>query len=1827
MSSESLKMNLEGNLQEDHFLCQALLDQGVLKSLQVSPATTVEDINEAVTYFLKAIEMSKKEPSTHSLVFNASVLYFRTVRPLLQPGRCSELVPSLKQVVESLEEVGDQDHSWRAELSIELVKCLLDSGQVEDAASFAKVTETFIKSHSGHLYPRLYALQVRHKLAEDDLLREASEECTTLKVIYKIKEIKRWMEVNEKTPTEDEAVKLKEIFSLLVDSAELTGAPVNSSHPESSTRIQLCDRVDFLLELAFLSLQMKHRNVAADCLKQLNLARELNTEQSILMECLDCEINILKRDPKMNNYSRASVEARLKEIDKLDQLLQAAVREDRPRAVQAVCATQWNFCLPLLQHNLRKRIKTPLLKLAQVLEDMQSMLLEVRCGVHSELAVIMEEEGDMEASRTHLQKAMMLDNGTQKERLSSAFQLLQLGSPLHQTPDCPEGKAAMLMQQVRDIPSQHSTERHPILVSIGLLLAPNDFQSLMDAESTSTSTVPIGSTGSELMASLAAKAQHHSICVERLNGYLDRQRKDQDHTVRVKLWAMLAKTARKQEVWDVCRAACRFCLLYDDGPSKRSKTKEHKSSGEKSSAESHHPRRGNENSVHSLRLFAEVCFISAEATVHKLFEEGVQLNSPAVPPQGKVGGVTEEDPHWVVYRDWISALSSYATSGFLRGGEIGVEIGESWLVENAAVYLWNYNHHVLTAGEYHFLLPTFQNLVEMFQRMKTIRNHTLYVILCDAVARGLIQPLVARDCSKTSGESRTEKGIKPTASTSSVRLDNAALQEVQRASELCDYALSTSSGHLTGETVPVAVRKQVLTTWMQIKKLLPQQWKKALSTSTLEIFKKSENDEDAAMNRVLVGLEMLHSNKNPGHKNFLDPSPSALADMASECSWSDAVVELQVWCQLAAVCHNVNDHSLVLRCTQTALQLEEAAAKCLSTTPCLLYGPTAVNEMLSSAACLRGLSLVCKSNGSPDSYREALNVFLSAVSFAEKADSRELCVTAAGHFWNNCLPLTQSLRDRWWMKEHLEKILNALSHTSKNNKHNKKRGLVTFSEMPHETPKNEATNDDKELCLRAAITGLLVCIQNDKEEYACSLQLLDKTLREMPGTKHRLPLLEYRILQKARLGESIEHDIQMLSDENGQCCSLMWHKAALFAITLNQQLTCYQKAFTTLMSTESQWQKVEFLLEFGEWLYCHNFPTSEAQNQVQLAIDILHLGPEQASEPDDRNLKTETYEDILGVHGQFTKNLSSLKEVCRLDQLVGAHTLLAIMSDRASSQHQHNLLLAFTFVLQILQQTIPLKKGQSCAVMDQSLPSTTKEWAEYICPEEARQILKTTSSPQCINKHSIVKPNQSLFFLRLLEKELRSLSLDHLTLPILHLAEIIAHDLLERQSLSDLYRLRIVNTCAELGFDSHPSYQGKLPSLSKIPVPEQIKCHKDMMYSQETGILTRKYNQRAKLGEEIFSERLSEDVSSQNIWREKAEVCLSLGLYQSARQLLVEAQMVAKEFGDKSVEAKTLISLAAIACEEQKYATAMIVLDKAQILKGDHDFWYHLTLIRVTAVVGQQEEDWQTKVGQIIKQGCEALQLIAGLQVNRAIELRFMITSLEKRGAVECIKAIAKAPPAEAFSTEDVERLMAACDTLSASADALTKLNYGQKAAEAHRDCANGLRLLSSKVNDVEEKHRYLIDAVSQMQLAVSLQEHVVLRDQRLFVSQESFDSSMNSIRKLLQVQLGYAELCLDVLEEHCSEQKRKALSCVKKTSAEIAVEEFTRSSPQPGSTEMEWQTTVRTLGQTILSLLAAANFQTLDNMEIKAHCLSLMEKYRRLTAAQEELLGSNISS
>ncbi|XP_044228761.1 cilia- and flagella-associated protein 46 isoform X1 [Thunnus albacares] len=1861
ISAACLKMYFEGNPPANQFMCRAYLCQGQQKT---PPATgSVEDFEEAVLYFLKAIEISKHEPRYHFMVFNASVLYFQTVRPLLQPGRCLHLVSSLRQVVQSLEEVADQDHSWRAELMMHLIESLVDSGKMEDAGSFAKVTEEFIKTHTPHLYPKLFTLLVQHKLSENDILLEMSRQCTTLAIIYKIQQFKSGLEeIKEDELAKKDSDKLEEIFHLLVDCTKASSMPVNSISLQI-TPIQPADRVSFLLELALLALQAKHQKVAADCLKELKSVEEASIGQRIIMECINCEINLLKKEAKMNDYSKASVEARLKEIGKLDQWLQTAVREGDPRAVQAVCATQWSFCLPLLQHNLRRRIKTPLLRVAQILEDTQSMLLETRCQVHSELAVIEEEEGRLEASLTHLQKAMLLDNGTQQESLSSAFRLLQLRGTLYQTPSQTEDKAAMLMQQARDLKPEDNTDSRPILVDVGLLLAPAYFQMVLDADN--TSKVPVGSVGSGPAAQLSAEAQHHSASVQMVDGHLARQAENTDNTERVKLWATLVKTARKQEVWDVCRAACRFCLLYDDGRWKISKADNCRCSEEESCAECLHGCDGSQSSMRSLlRLLAEIYFISAEATIQKLQTKGVQLNSPAVPQQERGVCVSEEDPDWIIYRDWIQALSAYATSNFLRAAELGAEIREPWVTANAAIYLWNYSNHLLAAGEYQRLLPTFQSLVEMLRKTEYTGNRALFVLLCDAVARGLIQPLCGPDSGEPAptgdkGKNRTEKGMEKAASVQGVFLDPAALQDVRKALELCDYALRMSNCNISGETVPIAARKQVVATWVQLKRLLQQQIGSKMDTDD-----ECKNEEVLAMTRVLVGVEMLQCNRNPRHMEFSVPSFSTLVSMASECSWNDAVVELQVWCQLAAFCHYAKDHSLVLLCTKNALQLEEAAAKCLNTMPCVLYGLPAVNEMLSSAACMSGLSLIHESSGDLQSYREAMNMLLFSVSYAEKAENPALCVAAARHYWNTCLPLTHTPEERCQLKEPLEKILNALVHTNTKhkNKHGKVKGLLTLTALRLGSSKPEASKEG-DLILKVEIYSLLLHIHIDRADWKGALQLLDKAIGDLPHTRHRLPLLKHRIQVKARLGESVLMDMQKLQHEGEQCCSFMWHRAALCASNITQQLTYYQKSITSLLSAETQCQKVSLLLEFGEWLYCHNFPKANAQHQVQWAIDILlHMETKQAEGPEDksenRNTSSVKCESLVGVQGlSFTQSLSNLREVQRLDSLVRAHTLLAVMADRTSPEHQLNLLRAYTFVLLIWQVSMAVvceisselaksqpsqpppsagsKKGKDKGkgkkvkdpppadekpkpvVLDQALPSTPGDWARYICPDQAREIFRTNSNPQCINIHSITKQTQSLFYLNLLEKELHSLSLSHLTLPILHLAEAFAHDLLDRRSLSDLYRLRIVRTCYLLGMETHSPYHEKLLNLSRIQEQEQMGSYKAMALSQERRKL---HNQKAEMDEKAGSWRQSMDVCAQDIWLDKAEVCLSMGLYQPARKLLAESHLVAVELGDQIAMARSLLSLATLACEEQNYAQALILLDKAQALGGDEEFWYQLTLTKVRAVVGQRDQDAQTKTDQIIKQGCGALKLVLEQRVNRLPELTFLITSLEMRGAIECICATGDTEPGETHCTEAVQRLIAACDKLKQCASGFTKLNYREQAAKSNAECARGLRVLANCTTDTQEKWRFLLNGLSHIQFAITEQEHVVLNAQSLLPAQEeSHGLSLLAMRRRLRLRLALADFCLAMLEEHCEEEKRQALARERKTSAQIALEEFTHCTPEPNSVEQDWLSVGSTLGQLTLGQLAAVSAHSLDNMETRARCLGLIGKNLRLLAAQED--------
>ena len=80
-----------------------------------------------------------------------------------------------------------------------------------------------------------------------------------------------------------------------------------------------------------------------------------------------------------------------------------------------------------------------------------------------------------------------------------------------------------------------------------------------------------------------------------------------------------------------------------------------------------------------------------------------------------------EDVHIVlslfINSDWISSLSEDALSCFLRAAELGIELGEAWIVCSAAAYVWNYSNHILANNRHKEMIEPFQKILESFKKV------------------------------------------------------------------------------------------------------------------------------------------------------------------------------------------------------------------------------------------------------------------------------------------------------------------------------------------------------------------------------------------------------------------------------------------------------------------------------------------------------------------------------------------------------------------------------------------------------------------------------------------------------------------------------------------------------------------------------------------------------------------------------------------------------------------------------------------------------------------------------------------------------------------------------------------------------------------------------------------------------------------------------------------------------------------------------------------------------------------------------------------------------
>ncbi|XP_054975087.1 cilia- and flagella-associated protein 46 [Sorex araneus] len=1433
----------------------------------------LEEFENCVTEYMKVVSFAKAEPRYYFLVYNASVLYWQMVRPFLKPGYHHHVIPSLSHIVSVLNQT-EEDTEWRAELMLALLECYLQAGKMEEASKFCSITAPFIKDYVPQRYRQIFALMVQHELMDEHQLKEETKDSISLFVTFHLNQIRAKLEKGE--VPEDFMETLEQSHKQL----DLYNHETFPSVKEEKTLL--------LFELAHLALVLKCQKIVSNCLSDLRMISGTDPGKLIEIECLEGELEALSLESEMMSYMRSAVEAQLSITRQLDVALKQALRLGDPRVIHVVCATQWNLCLPLLQHSLRTRLRGPLSTIAHVLERMDSLMLQLRCQVHMELAHIEEDEDRLELAMEHLRKALRLDSlGLYQEQLQLSLRQLHLCTTLYQTPERAEDRAILAIEQAKKAtPKDSVRKKRALLVNAGLALAPDTFQIVLDSENEAKV-----STGKHRgrFTHLFAKARHHIICVEKAAGHL-RRLGNKNNQERIWIWTELVKVARKQGVWDVCRTACHFCLLYDSIKAK------------KLEAPAGRKRRGQEDplleaqtqsdlivlSPELKRKFAEVGFICGEATIQLLQAEGVKLNDSPQPPadlsQHAAGFVLEspeDNEEWLLYSTWITNLSQLAMSSWLRAAEIGRELQEPWIVQNATAYVLNHNYHLLVAGRQRELVGALHQLLGIIKSVGRCGDPLIEASVCNNLARGLILSWIPAH--------PPERSRKPVRSNlQHVPLDANAASEIGTAVEVCELALSLSGGAVPGEDIPVQVRQQLIATWVKAKQLLQQQIGPRLGPE------EGTSEKVSTVSRVLVALEMFSCN-GLGLMDFTVPPLAQAVSMASECNWTDPVVELQAYMRLAHFAYAARSHELTVSCAQRAVQMAITLLRVTNPAEVPLLA-----EMLSSTCYVQGRSVIENMKGQKRLRHVAARAFLEGVRFAGIAESSALVLLGARLFWNSWLPMLDSAASRKMCRSGLQKVINIINRTEA--KKPKKRKILLLHQWPTADFQSGGSSDgyflpgaEEDLTLRAALYGLLFHSYADNEDWAGGLKVLGEAAQVLPRTPHRLLIFKHMIIVKAKLGQNFLMEIQKFKDESEDYVAHMWYRLALNSKNIHGQMMCYQNAIQALQRPESRWQKVDYILEFSKWLYYRQFPLDNVVFLLKWAISILlRMGPtrevpEQAgpgSRPGGPRVTEEPPEkaESQTPSPSCWERLSSVRQ---LEALARAHTLLALVATAASPHHEDHCLLACAFFqhiwkvsLRAVQQTISEQKTRAvgsthAAVSSQSLsnkrerdkrkerergkeektkeqskelkpsqsltpakhledlPASTTEWASYSCPVEVVSVLQMDRSDFTVNAVSIPKPTYTLYYVDQLVKALQKLSLHQLTVPLLQLGVLIADSVLENQSIRDLYHLRLALVCTELGLKEAAAQHEDVVGQVYITEAEQASCRKEMALRKE----------------------------------------------------------------------------------------------------------------------------------------------------------------------------------------------------------------------------------------------------------------------------------------------------------------------------------------------------------------------------------------------------------
>jgi len=365
-----------------------------------------------------------------------------------------------------------------------------------------------------------------------------------------------------------------------------------------------------------------------------------------------------------------------------------------PEGVQDAAVLIWNASVPLLQRNVRARVKQPFVTAAQALAHVRSPLHELRAHLHLEIAKLDIDEDAVMKAGEQVTLALSLDYiGTPEEvaRTDLARPLDRHLVPLHRAlllkttvgeePELMpvEDQAVLSLERARDVKTT-SAKEEALERTIGLLLQ-------LDPESPAYPSVPeVGGKVKDKDTVSAGDAAPSSPAMTDAG----RQQRIAARA-RFGLWCEIARVAWSARLSDIVLQVAPFALAFEFRP---------------------------EVDREAVAAQAELCFLEAEAGI--LAVRNARAGA-LIPPAdagypdelaaGQPGFDEDRLPRRLPPED-VSEIQLRVPHAIVDGVRRGLSVGQPWLVRNGAVLAWNHYGHCIADKLFADLLPFFANVFE-----------------------------------------------------------------------------------------------------------------------------------------------------------------------------------------------------------------------------------------------------------------------------------------------------------------------------------------------------------------------------------------------------------------------------------------------------------------------------------------------------------------------------------------------------------------------------------------------------------------------------------------------------------------------------------------------------------------------------------------------------------------------------------------------------------------------------------------------------------------------------------------------------------------------------------------------------------------------------------------------------------------------------------------------------------------------------------------------------------------------------------------------------------